>query len=130
MKQRNPQIESRDHMTCGASVGDDSRFMIDLAPEKQQQSYMQISSTHDKEHQDLSKEDEVIAMIKNILEQQGFPDKEVELSSSLYDDGIGLDSLCVAELSSTLEKTYGTDPYTNKVLPLTVSDILKFYATG
>jgi len=78
----------------------------------------------------LSKENEVIEMIKSILEHQGFPDTEVELSSGLYDDGIGLDSLCVAELSSMLEKAYGTDPYTSKVLPLTVNDILEFYTAG
>jgi len=78
----------------------------------------------------LSKETEIIAMIKTILEHQGFPDTEVELTSRLYDDGIGLDSLCVAELSSMLEKVYGKDPYTSKVLPLTVSDILSFYAAG
>lgn len=78
----------------------------------------------------MSRESEVIAMIKTILQHQGFPDREVELASQLYDDGIGLDSLCVAELSSMLEKAYGNDPYTSNVMPNTVNDIIEFYAAG
>jgi len=76
----------------------------------------------------LSRDSDIIAMIKTILEHQGFPDREVELSSQLYDDGIGLDSLCVAELSSMLEKAYGSDPYTRNIMPNTVKDIVDFYA--
>jgi len=75
----------------------------------------------------LSKELEVIEMIKTILKHQAMPPVEVEISSELYDDGIGLDSLCVAELSAMLEKAYGSDPYTSKIMPRTVSDIVSFY---
>ncbi len=67
-------------------------------------------------------------MIKTILQHQGLPETDVELESELYDDGIGLDSLCVAELSAMLEKAYGSDPYTSKVLPRTVTDIVNFYS--
>ena len=77
----------------------------------------------------MSKANDIVAMIKTILEHQGFGDKEVELSSALYDDGIGLDSLCVAELSSMLEKAYGSDPYTSNTLPQTVNDIVEFYGS-
>ena len=76
---------------------------------------------------DLSKELQIIEMIKTILKYQAMPETEVELSSELYDDGIGLDSLCVAELSAMLEKAYGSDPYTSKIVPRTVSDIVSFY---
>ncbi len=75
----------------------------------------------------MSKEVEVIEMIKTILKHQAMPEVAVELSSELYDDGIGLDSLCVAELSAMLEKAYGRDPYTSKIMPRTVNDIVSFY---
>jgi acyl carrier protein len=75
----------------------------------------------------LSRELEVIEMIKTILKHQAMPVTEVKTSSELYDDGIGLDSLCVAELSAMLEKAYGRDPYTSNVMPRTVSDIVSFY---
>lgn len=76
---------------------------------------------------DLGKETEIIEMIKTILKHQAMPEYDVTLSSELYDDGIGLDSLCVAELSAILEKTYGSDPYTSKEMPRTVGDIVNFY---
>ena len=75
----------------------------------------------------MSKETEIIQFIKTILENQALPQTEVELSSELYDDGIGLDSLCVAELSAMLEKAYGRDPYSSGVIPNTVQDVVAFY---
>lgn len=75
----------------------------------------------------MSKENEIIQIIKTILENQALPETEVELSSQLYDDGIGLDSLCVAELSAMLEKAYGRDPYTSGAMPQTVEDVVAFY---
>ena len=75
----------------------------------------------------MSKENEIIQMIKTILENQPMAETEVLLSSELYDDGIGLDSLCVAELSAMLEKSYGRDPYTSGNMPRTVEDIVTFY---
>ena len=78
----------------------------------------------------MSKENEIIQIIKNILENQALPETEVELNSELYDNGIGLDSLCVAELSAMLEKTYGQDPYTSGAMPQTVYDVVAFYGEG
>lgn len=75
-------------------------------------------------------ENDIIEIISTIRKHQGFPDETIELESALYDDGIGLDSLCVAELSAMLEKAYGKDPYTSKVLPQTVADIVNFYNAG
>lgn len=72
-------------------------------------------------------EETVIAMIKRIIKHQALEEAEVVASSELYDNGIGLDSMCVAELSAVLEKTYGTDPYTSGELPQTVQDIVDFY---
>ena len=78
----------------------------------------------------LSLDIDIIAMIATILKHQGLPEQEIRHSSTLYDEGIGLDSLCVAELSAMLEKTYGRDPYTSKQLPMTVQDIVDFYGGG
>ena len=72
-------------------------------------------------------EQRVIEMIRTIRRHQGLEDLDILASSELYDDGIGLDSLCVAELSAMLEKAFGSDPYSNKVIPRTVADIVAFY---
>ena len=48
----------------------------------------------------------------------------------LYAEGVGLDSLETAELSATLEDTYGTDPYSAGSMPQTLGEILGFYADG
>ena len=56
------------------------------------------------------------------------PFDKVELSSQLYDEGLGIDSLSAAELSAALEKSFGKDPYTSGQLPHTVGEIVDFYA--
>ena len=81
----------------------------------------------ERKKQPVSKADEIIEFIRTIRKHQGFAEEEIRLESALYDDGIGLDSLCVAELSAMLEKAYGKDPYTSKVLPQTVGEIVDFY---
>ncbi|MET0467426.1 MAG: hypothetical protein ABW075_05490 [Aeromicrobium sp.] len=48
----------------------------------------------------------------------------------LYGGGVGLDSLDVAELSATLEAAHGRDPYTSGQMPLTLDDIVGFYAAA
>ena len=78
----------------------------------------------------MTVENEIVVIIRTIRKHQGFLDEDITLESTLYDDGLGLDSLCVAELSSMLEKSYGKDPYTSKVLPQTVGDIVDFYNAG
>ena len=78
----------------------------------------------------MSKETQVIEMIQTILRNQAFPETDVAADSELYDDGIGLDSLCVAELSAMLEKSFGSDPYSSGVMPQTVGDIINFYSNG
>jgi acyl carrier protein len=71
---------------------------------------------------------EIIEIITTIRKHQGIRDDAFDLDSPLYDTGIGLDSLCVAELSAVLEKKYGKDPYTSGTLPQTVRDIVEFYS--
>jgi acyl carrier protein len=53
--------------------------------------------------------------------------KGVELDVSLYSEGIGLDSLDVAELSAVLEDEFGQDPFSNGLMPETIGDIVAFY---
>jgi acyl carrier protein len=51
----------------------------------------------------------------------------VDLDVSLYSEGIGLDSLDVAELSAVLEDEFGMDPFSNGLMPETIGDIVSFY---
>lgn len=46
----------------------------------------------------------------------------------LFGEGIGLDSLETAELSSMLEDDLGTDPFSDGVAAQTVGDVLDFYS--
>ena len=78
----------------------------------------------------MNTEAEIIEIIQEILKHQAHQAVDVKADSPLYDDGVGLDSLCVAELSAVLEKRYGKDPYTSGVTPQTVSDIISFYGDG
>ena len=48
-------------------------------------------------------------------------------ATSLYQDGLGMDSLDAAEFSSLLERAFGLDPYTSGDFPRTVGDVISFY---
>ena len=49
-------------------------------------------------------------------------------STSLWGDGLELDSLEAAELSAMLEDAFGVDPFSAaEEMPQTVGDILAFY---
>jgi len=76
----------------------------------------------------MSIETQILTIVKNVLKHKGLPDSDVEMSSVLYDGGLGLDSLSAAELSVALEKEFGKDPYTRGQLPQTVGEIAEFYA--
>ena len=71
--------------------------------------------------------EQVFDLIRLILKHQGLPEVEFGLESELYDEGIGLDSMCVAELSALLEKKFGKDPYTSGQRPRLVNDVVAFY---
>jgi acyl carrier protein len=73
-------------------------------------------------------ENEIMRIITTIRKHQGIREDEFGLDSALYENGIGLDSLCVAELSAMLEKAYGNDPYTAGSFPHTIRDIIDFYS--
>jgi acyl carrier protein len=52
---------------------------------------------------------------------------DFDANTSLYADGVGLDSLETAELSAVLEDEIGSDPFSSGVMPETMGDIIAFY---
>ena len=55
-------------------------------------------------------------------------DGELTDETSLYGDGLGLDSLEAAELSALLEDELGSDPFSaGGEMPESVGDIMRFY---
>jgi acyl carrier protein len=55
---------------------------------------------------------------------------EFDASTSLYGEGLGLDSLEVAELSVLLEDTFGSDPFSAGQEITVVGEVLDFYASS
>ena len=55
-------------------------------------------------------------------------DVDVTRETPLFAEGIGLDSLETAELSSMLEDDLGSDPFSEGILAQTVGEILDFYS--
>ena len=54
-------------------------------------------------------------------------DPDVGLDTSLFADGLGLDSLETAELSAVLEDALGQDPFSEGDMPQTLTALLDFY---
>lgn len=52
---------------------------------------------------------------------------ELGLETSLYAEGVGLDSLETAELSAVLEDEFVDDPFMQDDMPQTLGDILAYY---
>ena len=52
---------------------------------------------------------------------------DVDIDASLFSEGIGLDSLDVAELSAVLEDEFGEDPFSVGQMPETIAEIAAFY---
>jgi hypothetical protein len=53
---------------------------------------------------------------------------DFDASTSLYGEGLGLDSLEVAELSVLLEDTFGSDPFSAGREITMIGEVLDFYA--
>lgn len=69
-------------------------------------------------------------MLRTVLAYKNLNGAPLPLDSSLYETGIGLDSLDTAAFSSMLEAEYGTDPYSAGEFPETLADVIKFYETN
>jgi acyl carrier protein len=71
--------------------------------------------------------EEVVSTVKGLLKRLKKRDN-IDLDTSLYAEGIGLDSLETAELSAALEDELGDDPFTSgEELPETIGDIVEYY---
>ena len=68
----------------------------------------------------------VVSTIQSLLKRVK-KERDVQLTSGLFADGIGFDSLETAELSAMLEDEFGHDPFSSGEMPETVQDIVDFY---
>jgi acyl carrier protein len=74
------------------------------------------------------KPEEILEVLRSFLAAKGRPsDGGIEPETSLYAEGLGLDSVEAAELSAVLERRFGCDPYSQGIFPETVADLLRFY---
>ena len=64
--------------------------------------------------------------IRKFLRRANKPD-DLRPETSLFADGLGLDSLETAELSATLEDELGSDPFSQGDMPGTVGEVIAFY---
>jgi acyl carrier protein len=76
----------------------------------------------------MSVEARVIDVIRSLLARYART-VPVTAQSRLYADGLGLDSLGAAELSTMLEMAFGRDPDSEGVIPRSVEEIIRFYET-
>ncbi len=76
----------------------------------------------------VSTRDVIYQIIHKLLEEQGRQDTGITDESFIQDQGLGFDSLTVAEFSANLEQQLGRDPYTEGQYPTRVRDLLNFYA--
>lgn len=74
----------------------------------------------------MSVETRVIEVVRSLLARYARTDP-VTPHTRLYADGLGLDSLGAAELSTMLEMAFGRDPYSAGQIPRGVDEIIRFY---
>jgi acyl carrier protein len=53
--------------------------------------------------------------------------REITLETELFGADLAMDSLETAELSAILEDEFGSDPYSEGELPVTVGEIVDFF---
>ena len=78
-----------------------------------------------KNHDNLA--EELKEMLRTVLEYEKESGHNFSLEISLYEEGIGLDSLDTAAFSAMLEEKYGADPYSKGQFPRTLHDVIHFY---
>ena len=69
----------------------------------------------------------IVSALRAILERRDQGDVAISHASSIVED-LELDSLEVAEFSALLEDDLGTDPYSAGIVPMTVGEVVAFYA--
>ena len=74
--------------------------------------------------------DKIFAILQLILEEKGIESQDLQLDETLYEEGLGLDSLDTATLSVHLENEFGADPYSAEEFPRTVREIIAYYTSN
>lgn len=67
-------------------------------------------------------------IVSVILKEKGIDTAKVESDASLYENGLGFDSMDAAVFSTMLDAEFGKDPYSVGEFPHTIADVIKFYA--
>ena len=76
----------------------------------------------------MSESERARGAIKSFLKRQLKADADsVDLDTSLFAEGLGLDSLQTAELSVMLEDEIGRDPFSQGETPQTIAEVVEFY---
>ena len=75
-------------------------------------------------------DERVYEVVREVLVQKGTGEQEVRADSSLYEEGLGLDSLDTATLSAALEREFGRDPYTEGQFPQTVAELANYFESS
>lgn len=70
---------------------------------------------------------DAVRMFRSFVKRAKKRDDDFDLDTSLFADGIGLDSLETAELSALLEDELGSDPFSDGEMPNTVAELAAFY---
>ncbi len=72
----------------------------------------------------------VESILQTILAEKGIERQSFQPDETLYEDGLGLDSLDTATFSVHLENEFGTDPYSAEQFPQTINEVITYYATS
>jgi acyl carrier protein len=78
----------------------------------------------------IDRRNQVEGTVRSFLTRTKKRNRSIQLDTSLYSEGLGLDSLETAELSAVLEDELGSDPFTNGEMPRTIGDLVDFYEHG
>jgi acyl carrier protein len=78
----------------------------------------------------IDRRNQVEGTVRSFLTRAKKRNGSIQLDTSLYSEGLGLDSLETAELSAVLEDELGSDPFTNGEMPRTIGDLVDFYEHG
>ena len=72
-------------------------------------------------------EEKIKKILVDILKDKGINKLTIDNDDSLYEDGLGLDSMDTAIFSAMLENELGKDPYSSNAFPRKVHEVINFY---
>lgn len=71
----------------------------------------------------------IVEIVAGLLKDKGHTQIDISHTQSLYEDGLGLDSMDAAALSVALEQEFGSDPFMSGDFPKTIADIAGYYVS-